>query len=323
MASEAGQGIARTEQLLRAGQIDAARQTLEEAATRGEENAAFILANLLLAGQPFGRDLQQSRSWFARAARSGDDRALDSWIAFTANGTGGERDWTAALALLEQHADRIPDYARQLDLLDAMKLDTGGNPQAQSVSEPFTEWSGAQRFPGFLSAQECRYLIDSAEAAFRPSMVIDNRTGQFTPDPIRRSDVAPFPLADERPVIHAINRRIAHASGTGIAQGEPLQILRYAVGQEYRQHHDAIPNADNQRILTFLIYLNEDFEGGETAFPKVGLQFRGKSGDALMFSNVVDGQPDPLAIHIGMPVTGGTKFLASRWLREAPLKLTL
>jgi prolyl 4-hydroxylase len=99
--------------------------------------------------------------------------------------------------------------------------------------------------------------------------------------------------------------------------------LRYCVGQEYRQHHDAIPNADNQRSLTLLIYLNEDFEGGETIFPKVGLRFRGRLGEALLFRNVASGQPDPLAVHIGMPVTAGIKYLASRWIRERPLKLTL
>ena len=37
-------------------------------------------------------------------------------------------------------------------------------------------------------------------------------------------------------------------------------------GQEYRPHFDAIGNADNQRVLTFLVYLNDDYEGGETDF---------------------------------------------------------
>ena len=41
-----------------------------------------------------------------------------------------------------------------------------------------------------------------------------------------------------------------------------------------------------QRIATFLIFLNEDFEGGETDFPKAGISHRRRKGDALFWANV-------------------------------------
>ncbi len=103
-------------------------------------------------------------------------------------------------------------------------------------------------------------------------------------------------------------------------QGEPLQVLRYAPGQEYRPHFDAIDRADNQRVLTFLVYLNDGYEGGETRFLHSGLTVKGKKGDGLLFRNAgQDGRPDPNSQHAGLPVTSGEKFLASRWIRQRAL----
>ena len=150
-------------------------------------------------------------------------------------------------------------------------------------------------------------------------MIVDPTTGQMRADPIRTSEAATFPWINETPFIHALNRRIATASRTTVEQGEPLQVLRYSPGQEYRSHSDALPSADNQRIITVLVYLNDDFEGGETSFPAPGLNLRGEVGDALIFANVDDrGRPDPHATHAGRPVVNGQKWLASRWIRERP-----
>ena len=70
---------------------------------------------------------------------------------------------------------------------------------------------------------------------------------------------------------------------------------------------------------TFLLFLNEEFEGGETTFPAAGLSFRGRTGDALFFANVTrDGRPDPLTLHAGRPPTSGEKWILSQWIRERP-----
>jgi prolyl 4-hydroxylase len=125
-----------------------------------------------------------------------------------------------------------------------------------------------------------------------------------------------FGVYAEDLVVNALNRRIAALSGTGIDQGEPLQLLRYRPGGEYKPHMDALPAEPNQRILTVLVYLSDDYEGGETAFPNAGLSFRGRTGDALLFRNTgADGRPDPLSLHAGLPVARGIKYLASRWIR--------
>ena len=70
-------------------------------------------------------------------------------------------------------------------------------------------------------------------------------------------------------------------------------------------------------MITTIIYLNEEYHGGETLFAKTGLKVRGRKGDALVFvSSLPNGDLDPLSEHAGLPVTSGTKYLASRWIRE-------
>lgn len=96
---------------------------------------------------------------------------------------------------------------------------------------------------------------------------------------------------------------------------------RYRPGEQYRMHFDAIPGFSNQRILTMIVWLNDDFEGGETQFPKAGLSLRHSAGDAILFRNVdADGRRDPDAAHAGLPVTRGEKVIASRWIRERPFE---
>jgi prolyl 4-hydroxylase len=158
----------------------------------------------------------------------------------------------------------------------------------------------------------------------RPSVVVDPQTGKQVPNAVRTSSAAAFPFVDENLAIHALNRRLAAASGTDVRSGEPLQVLHYAPGERYHEHSDALPGVapDQQRVLTFLVYLNEDYEGGETSFPAAGLKVRGRTGDGLLFRNASpDGRPDERALHAGLPVTSGVKHLASRWIRAAPLKL--
>jgi prolyl 4-hydroxylase len=128
-----------------------------------------------------------------------------------------------------------------------------------------------------------------------------------------------FDPSQEDLVVNAINRRIATATRTAFQCGEALSILSYGVGQEYRPHMDALPAADNQRQTTALIYLNEDYAGGETLFMTLDIKVRGRMGDCLLFENATpDGRPDVRTRPAGLPVTEHTKWLASRSIRQKP-----
>ncbi len=53
-------------------------------------------------------------------------------------------------------------------------------------------------------------------------------------------------------------------------------------------------------MITFLVYLNGDYDGGETEFPKVGLSHKGSSAKACISSTrMPDGKPDLRTVHAG------------------------
>jgi prolyl 4-hydroxylase len=204
-----------------------------------------------------------------------------------------------------------------------MALDEEGEFLGESASECLSDDPMIHRFPAFLTSDECDYLAETALPRLQPAVVIHPTTGAFLRDPVRTSTSAGFPFVAEDPVLHAINRRIARATGTSYEQGEPLQVLSYEPGQQYKLHSDALPGQGNQRVVTFLVYLNDDYAGGETSFPDLGIAVRGAVGEGLIFHNVdAHGQPHPRARHAGLPVSRGRKLILSKWIRSDPLDLS-
>ena len=304
-------------QLVRQRQAGAAVALLEEGGRAGEADSWVELACWYLAGNIIPRDLARCRECFRLAGDAGDRPARLIYISLLANGTGGPANWRVAIDMLKQVSAKDKDAARQLALLNRMALDERGQPVEIGSAEQLSTTPDVRLFRALLNSEECRYLIERATPLFKPAVVVDPVSGQMRPHPVRTSDNAAFPWVDETPLIHAINQRLGAASGTPAANGEPLQILRYAPGQEYRPHHDALPNTDNQRTLTMLVYLNDGYEGGETVFLKTGLRVKGAIGDAVLFRNAdIFGRPDPDAQHAGLPVRAGQKLIASRWIHE-------
>lgn len=308
----------RAEALAAAGRAGEALRMLEGAGENPE--ALLVLANWRLSGHVIRRDLAASRDLFRRAAEAGHPLAQRIHAAFTANGTGGDSDWSGAVALLRRYG--FAGAAEELDLIAAMQLAADGGPADLPEERRLSEQPSVSCFAALFGPSECDFLMRRAAPALMPSVVVDPASGRQFRNPIRTSDGMAFAFVDESPAIHALNRRLAAATRTHVAQGEPLQVLRYRPGQEYRPHSDALAGEANQRIATVLVYLNEGYEGGETLFLKTGLRFRGARGDALVFRNALDdGRADELAVHAGLPVTRGEKQIATRWIRARPFSL--
>ena len=308
--------------LVATGRAGDAWRLLGTRAAASDPTALFMLAVWRLAGQFVRRDLAQSRDLFQRAARAGHPDAARIHRAFLAGGVGGPPDWAAALQLLAQAAKTESAARAQLALIAGMRLSSSGEPQEIPAEEQLSESPRVSCVRGLLSRAECEYLIAEAQRWLAPSVVVDPQTGRQYRNPIRTSDGMAFPFTEENPAIHALNRRIAAVTNTGVAQGEPLQVLRYRPGQEYKPHSDALTGDDNQRLITVLLYLNRGYEGGETRFVETGLTFRGEVGDALVFHNAdAEGRADPLARHAGLPVTKGEKYLSTRWIRARAFSL--
>ena len=304
----------RAEALAAAGQAGDAYRLLTSPEAEADPEALFSLATWRLSGQIVRRDLPAARNLFRRAAEAGQQEAARIHTAFVGNGTGGPSDWASALRLLSEGS--YPGAAAELALIEKMRLGPSGDPLDLPAERMLSDRPWVATFPALFSAAECDFLIAEARPWLHPSLVIDPRTGAQLRNPIRTSDSMSFAYVQEVPGVHVLNRRIAAATGTDVRQGEALQVLRYRPGQEYRPHMDAVAGEPNQRILTALVYLNDDYEGGETSFLRTGLKFKGRKGDALVFRNALpDGRADDMAQHAGLPVTAGEKLIASRWIR--------
>lgn len=281
----------------------------------------FEAAAAKMRGDGGARDLAGARELFRQAAGAGRADAAVIYTNLVAAGVGGPRDWAAALRLLAGLARTQARSRRELDLIEAMALGQDGDPLALPEGERLCEAPGITLFPGLFSAAECAWLAAAATPMLEPAVVVDS-SGRQIRDPGRICDSVGFTWPLENPAVHALNRRLAAASGTAAEQGEPLQVLRYRPGGEYKPHFDAIPGFANQRTMTFLVWLNSDYEGGETFFETPGLKLKGRPGDAILFRNAgPDGRRDPAAGHAGLPVTRGEKLIASRWIRQRPFEM--
>jgi prolyl 4-hydroxylase len=124
----------------------------------------------------------------------------------------------------------------------------------------------------------------------------------------------------------SLQYRISLLTRVPLAGMEACTIMRYLPGEEFRSHVDyfdidkpenaRIVATEGQRVVTFLVYLNEDYSGGETEFPYLNRRYRGRKGDALWFVNVnPDFSPNPHTLHAGLPPATGEKWLFSQWVR--------
>ncbi|MEL6107315.1 MAG: 2OG-Fe(II) oxygenase, partial [Planctomycetota bacterium] len=93
--------------------------------------------------------------------------------------------------------------------------------------------------------------------------------------------------------------RIADWHACGV--NERLRYNRYEIGQLFDWHFDGYFQRDTgeRSHLTFMVYLNDDFAGGETTIER--LTVRPKKGMALFFIHHLR--------HRGEPVASGRKYV--------------
>lgn len=311
--------VTKVQQLTDAGRVAEASTILFGEAAEADGEALLIRAVWRVQGRFVRRDIVAAREHLARAAALGHHKAALFHSYFTASGVGGPANWTEAVATLTSLASEDCDAARQLNLLQEMDLLACGFPASPPRPRLLSATPHVAVCQSFMTRNECAYLGERAHPHLTRSVVVDPASGKLIPHPVRNSSGTHFGIFDEDLVVNAINRRLAALSGTSPGNGEPLQVLQYVPGDEYRPHMDALPAEPNQRVITILVYLSDGYAGGETFFPQTGLSFRGEVGDALLFRNTTaDGRSDPASLHAGLPVTQGTKLIASRWIREQP-----
>ncbi len=302
--------------LSNAGRNAEAVQLVRQVAATGDPEALGVLAEMTWRGGLVEQDPRRARTLYEQAASRGHGSAAMTATNLLASGVAGKQDWKQALERLRAEAKIVPARRKAIELIEAMDLDAEGNPKKVPEGKKLSDDPEVIHFPSLFTPTECRHLMEATGDRFDPSMVYDSNR-QLVRDQIRTSDGSTIHWLIEDPAIVAINRRLAAVTGSTYESGEALALLRYSPGQEYRPHFDFVKGVENRRLLTALIYLNEDYEGGETKFVRTGLKVKGKAGDVIVFRNEgTNSGPNLLSEHAGLPVTKGTKYLATRWIRE-------
>eukprot|EP00038_Savillea_parva_P013843 m.212919 g.212919 ORF g.212919 m.212919 type:complete len:558 (+) comp26293_c0_seq1:80-1753(+) len=126
----------------------------------------------------------------------------------------------------------------------------------------------------------------------------------------------------QSPELDNLGLRIQKLTGLRDASGYAWQILEYPQGVSYHDHtdcneHHTVTSKD-ARMATIIISLNaEDYEGGETVFPKLNVSAKPDSGSAVVFYNFGPGwgghKCNRKTLHHSNRVTRGRKIVLQRW----------
>ena len=183
--------------------------------------------------------------------------------------------------------------------------------------------------PAITSASNvsiCAWLIEQARPGLKRALIYDPVGGKDIADHMRTNSAAGFDLMHADVVQVAVQSRMSAAVGIPLHHMEGPTVLHYAKGEQITNHFDFVNPGiaaytkviatRGERVITFLLYLNDDYEGGETQFPILGKRYRGRKGNALFFWNVEpDGTPDKRVLHAGLAPTLGEKWMLSQWIR--------
>ncbi|HRP12132.1 MAG TPA: 2OG-Fe(II) oxygenase [Terricaulis sp.] len=320
----------------------------ETANACGDDEALKEAARLLLGDARAAPQPGAAYQLYVRLAAQGCAAAALRAAVLAAQGIGCVADWRAALDFLTQAAllgDR--GARRQLAVLANRKEARIANGEASSDAV----WRGVRAgidVDALLAAPAARivsqspdirvidglatpamagWLIRAAQNRLADGEVNDAISGEVRRHTMRTAKAAPFHLLSKDLVCLAMQERAARATGVPLAHHEPPNVIAYNPGEQFQPHYDYVDPAvshfqlelmlQGQRVATSVTYLNDDFEGAETAFPRLNWRFKGKAGDALIFFNVTpDGRVDPRTLHAGLPPSKGRKWVLSQWLRN-------
>ena len=166
----------------------------------------------------------------------------------------------------------------------------------------------------FLSENERIHIKQEAKSKLQASTVDKDRR---VDEQIRKSETAW--LSTEDPIVRSVVERCVSRTDRPIENCEDLQVLRYKEGGHYNPHQDVFYQDKNKRLYTFIIALNDEYEGGETAFPYLDEKYKLNAGDALFFHTLDNyGLDTTDALHGGQPVKSGEKWVCNLWVHKYP-----
>ena len=162
---------------------------------------------------------------------------------------------------------------------------------------------------GFLTLEECNALINYNSEFYHSSFEGDTH--------VKKNEIISLSKHINKNS-HEISSILKKCSDKfHIHQGyfTDLTVVKYTKGGFIHGHIDS--GLSHIRTHTILLYLNENYEGGETEFPNLNKQFKLNTGDILYFHNLDSyGNPTKSALHQGNVVKSGEKWICNLWVKD-------
>ena len=178
-----------------------------------------------------------------------------------------------------------------------------------------------------LSEAECNRIIQiSKQGGFVEAQVLKNDGTAGNNDYVRKGKVS-WLRKNRDLLIGKLSRITSKITNIPVENQETLQVAKYDPGDMFTSHYDpCIPENQSEkscesenfyagaRIATLLVYLNDEFTGGETAFPAIPFTVRPQRGKAILFWNTDENEIlHEEALHRGKEVISGEKYICTVW----------
>lgn len=160
--------------------------------------------------------------------------------------------------------------------------------------------------PEVLSAEECQRLLAQLASSAWLKATVNRKEGRVVKEDLRNNTLA---IVRDEELHQTLQRRLlphlpsplSERSLAGLKR--TMRCYRYEVGEFFGLHSDQSYSGEDgtQSLLTCMVYLNDDCEGGETRFPEIHECISPQRGMALLFQHMV--------LHEGCAVTKGTKYV--------------
>jgi prolyl 4-hydroxylase len=156
----------------------------------------------------------------------------------------------------------------------------------------------------FWTQQNCEDFIAKSEAIGYEPATIETEKGQKVMEAVRNNNRVIYTdttLANNlwQQLKPFAPKQIGNSTSVGL--NELFRFYKYQPGQAFKKHRDQsyIRNDAEASYYTFMIYLNDSYEGGETSFNNLMIQPR--QGLALIFLHDLE--------HEGSAVLKGIKYV--------------
>jgi predicted 2-oxoglutarate/Fe(II)-dependent dioxygenase YbiX len=160
----------------------------------------------------------------------------------------------------------------------------------------------------FLSAEECERFIARSEQQGYGDAPITTAAGFVMRKDIRNNERVMLDDPALATELFERARPLLVEEWRGwklVGFNERWRFYRYDSGQTFAPHYDGYYERDNgeRSHFTFMLYLNDDFQGGSTVFHEMrpALRVRPERGMALVFYHK--------QLHEGAPVDKGRKYV--------------